>query len=213
MKILIIEDETELCQKYEKYAQSLSAFNTIETASSHEEARKKLASTVWDCLLCDQRLPDGQGIDLIKMAKHHQPEIKVAMITAHSEKDLAINSINLGVELFLEKPASKEQLLQAFQKLIEQARHSKRVHEVLEKFSLTNQTKEYLIGHFDITTREMEVIYAVLEIGDNSGIAQKLFISESTVKNHLANIFQKTQTSSKKELKQLVRDLNAQNER
>ena len=212
MKILIIEDEIELRQKFEKYAQSLTQFTVIDSASTHHEASNKLTSENWDCLLCDQRLPDGQGIDLIKIAKEHNSEVKVAMITAHSEKDLAISSINLGVEVFIEKPASKEQLLHAFQKLIQLAGHSKRVHEVLEKFSLTNQTRDHLTHNFEITAREMEVIYAVLEIGDNSGIAQKLFISESTVKNHLANIFQKTQTNSKKELKQLVRDLNAQNE-
>lgn len=206
MHLLILEDEIEIQEKYAKYALELALFKKVSGAATIKEAMTVIESEEVACLLCDHRLPDGLGLDFLKSSE----VTATALITAHSEKDLVIDSLNTGVDIYLEKPASKQQLIEALKKLYKIANEAELIHNVMERFSLTKNTEQTLVNRFEISKRELEVIYAVLEIGDQSGIAKKLFISEATVKNHLANIYSKTQTGSKKQLKELIRELNAQ---
>lgn len=206
MHLLILEDEIELRDKYAKYSQELGIFGKVSCASTIQEATTIIESRDIECLLCDHRLPDGLGLDFLK----NSDVTATALITAHSEKDLVIDSLNTGVDIYLEKPASKQQLIDALKKLHKLASEAEIINNVMERFSLTKQTEQILIDRYEISKRELEVIYAVLEIGDQNGIAKKLFISEATVKNHLASIYSKTQIGSKKQLKELIRELNAQ---
>jgi DNA-binding response OmpR family regulator len=114
-KILIIEDEGEMCL----------LLNILLTDEDIElEHVKKLSSAVeylkenWPSLIIlDNKLPDGYGVDFISSLKRNYPGIKIIMITGYdsSVKDVALEN---GADSFLEKPFTKQELFESVKSLL-----------------------------------------------------------------------------------------------
>ncbi len=206
MALLIIEDEKVLLEKYQNYASDL--FDDILVASSLEEASSLWENNEISCILSDNVLPDGKGIDFISSIRKKFSDLPIVMITAYADKDLAINSINSNVTLFIEKPAARDQIIEALGKCKDLIDRNQKFITLSDKFEISKNAKFLLSDEHDISNRELEVIQLLLHHQNNKVIAAKLFISPGTVKNHLSNIFQKLQTSSKEEVKVLIQKLN-----
>ena len=204
--LLIIEDEVELQFTYKRYSKEI--FNNILTGSTYEEAKQLFGNNQIDCLLIDNKLPDGLGISLIKELHNKNTNFPVVMITGYADKNLAIESLNLGVFYFLEKPVRKKQLIEILQKcydfLINKIEHQ----ELENTYFLTNHTINLLKKDYEITDREIEVISLALRNYKNIDIAKKLFISSGTVKRHVHNILLNMSIRSKEDLHRVVHKLN-----
>ncbi len=81
-----------------------------DKAVSLSEARAKLASTTYDFCLTDMRLPDGNGLDLVREIGEHHPGLPVAVITAHGDMQSAIDALKSGAFDFVNKPLDLERL-------------------------------------------------------------------------------------------------------
>lgn len=105
---LVIDDEPDICE----LAQLTLARMDIEShsAGSLAEARKLLAQNHYDLCLCDLRLPDGNGIDLVKVVHEEYPSLPVAMITAHGNMESAIQALKAGAFDFVSKPVDLQML-------------------------------------------------------------------------------------------------------
>ena len=86
----------------------------VETAGDYATAVKRLGSEVYDLVLTDMRLPDGDGLDLVEWIQAHRPGVPVAVITAHGNVEAAVRALKLGAFDFLSKPLD----LGALRKLI-----------------------------------------------------------------------------------------------
>jgi len=114
-KILIIEDEGEMCL----------VLNILLSNEDIElEHVKKISSAVEylkqnqpSLIILDNKLPDGYGVDFINFLKRNYPGIKIVMITGYdnSVKDVALEN---GADLFLEKPFTKQQLFESIRSLL-----------------------------------------------------------------------------------------------
>lgn len=101
-KVLIIDDERDLCDLLEM---GLSGQGFACTCvHSIKSAIKTLKNEHFDIALCDIRLPDGDGIDLLAHIQKHYPHLPVCMITAHGNMEMAIRALKLGAFDFLNKP-------------------------------------------------------------------------------------------------------------
>lgn len=107
-KALIIDDERDLCELVEMglVGQGIIA----SSAHSVKAAIKALKSESFDLALCDIRLPDGDGLDLLAHIQKHYPHLPVTMITAHGNMDMAIRALKLGAFDFINKPFELKQL-------------------------------------------------------------------------------------------------------
>lgn len=105
---LVIDDEPDICE----LAQLTLARMDIESqsAGSLAEARRLLAQNRYDLCLCDLRLPDGNGIDLVKLVHEEYPALPVAMITAHGNMESAIQALKAGAFDFVSKPVDLQML-------------------------------------------------------------------------------------------------------
>ena len=79
-------------------------------AETVAEAKGLLQTNDFDLCLTDMRLPDGNGIELIRHIQQHRPELPVAMITAHGNMDTAIEALKTGAFDFLNKPVQLQNL-------------------------------------------------------------------------------------------------------
>ena len=208
LKILIIEDEEELLKIYRESAEKI--FPVISCARNLQEAGDFLAQESFDCILLDNKLPDGLGISFVKKMNLSEKKHPIVMITAYADKDLAIDSVNAGIFYFLEKPISRQKLLETLQKCFNLS-IQQNMHKEMEKlYYISQKTANYLRENKNITEREIEIISCVLLNDKNPDIAEKLFISPGTVKRHLHNIFEKVKLSSREELQELIHKLNTE---
>jgi len=86
-------------------------------AANLEEARSALKRARFDVCLADMRLPDGDGIDLVRFIQRHYPTVPVAMITAHGNMESAVEALKAGAFDFVSKPVD----LQVLRNLVGQA--------------------------------------------------------------------------------------------
>lgn len=101
-KALIVDDEPDIRELLEL---TLSRMDIdVKSAADVEEARLALAGDVFHLCITDMRLPDGSGLDLLKHIQLVYPDLPVAVLTAHGNMDLAIQSLKVGAFDFVSKP-------------------------------------------------------------------------------------------------------------
>lgn len=205
MNLLIVEDEPILRSKYESYLKEL--FEEVYTSSTIEEAKKMFDEYIIDVALLDYNLPDGAGLEIIKSIQKDDATVYM-MLTAYSKENVAIESLNLGVFRYLQKPLDKSTLIQTMNECLIEAESRNKSNELLKKFTILDKTNEYLKTEYMMSSRELEVLEAVLLYGKNKIIAKKLFISPGTVRNHISNIFSKLHMANKEELALFIEKTN-----
>jgi len=105
---LVIDDEPDIC---ELLALTLGRME-VESQIAHDiaSARELLAGHNFDLCLTDMRLPDGDGLDLVKWMQVHTPAVPVAVITAHGNIETAVQALKLGAFDFISKPLDLKNL-------------------------------------------------------------------------------------------------------
>ena len=202
--LLIIEDEISVCELYQQCA--FDFFINIELSHSCDGAANILRGNRVDCVLLDNYLPDGQGIELLR---EYGTEEKVIILSSGSaDKQLAIDAVNAGVSYFIEKPFTVQELTAILKNARQKVMYRHQINNLVKGIKVGDAARDFLASHYRISLRELEVINCALNINKNDGIAKQLFISTGTVKRHLHNIFDKMDISSKQELKALVYQLN-----
>lgn len=107
-KILIIEDELLLCWSLKQKLESMGF--KVETAQTGEKGIDFLKNERFDALLTDIRLPDINGISLVKIAKGITPNIQTFVMSAYSEEKQKISSEMLNIVNFFDKPFDLEEI-------------------------------------------------------------------------------------------------------
>lgn len=161
-KILIIDDEKNILSVL---SDILTDFGySVEISSSGEEGLKLLRKKEVNLLLLDIRLPDINGIDLLKKVKKDFPNIEVIMISGHATVDLAVQATKLGAYDFIEKPLSLERVKIA-------------VKHALERTSLVDK-KDALAK---ISIGDYEILGESKTIKDIKGIITRCASSDSKI--------------------------------
>lgn len=102
MKILIVEDEIELLNTTLGYLQKEEFI--CESAASYFEAEDKLITYKYDVVILDINLPDGNGLDLLKLIKEKAPEMGVLIVSAKNSLDDKLKGLDLGADDYITKP-------------------------------------------------------------------------------------------------------------
>lgn len=99
---LVIDDEPDIRELLELTLNRMEI--TTDAAGTVAEATALIVNNQYNLCLTDMRLPDGNGIDLVKLIHSHQPDTPVAVITAHGNMDTAVEAMKAGAFDFLSKP-------------------------------------------------------------------------------------------------------------
>lgn len=116
MKVLIVEDETELAQSIAKFLSS-EAF-ICEQAYTYDAALDKICMHNYDCILLDISLPDGTGLQLLGKLKSMKKNHGVIIVSAKNSIDDKISGLNLGADDYLAKPFHMAELAARVQALV-----------------------------------------------------------------------------------------------
>lgn len=189
--ILLVDDHQILLDGTKNLLGSLDSVAVKATASTGAEALKQLEKDHFDLLITDFELPDLTGLDLIKAAKKRNSEIKLIVLSMHSEPVLVRDLLAEGINGYVLKQDSSLQLLQAVERVLAGKRYlSDDISEIL-----IQQMNEPIVKN-ELTPREVEIIRLIAQENSTKQIAELLFISERTVETHRKNIIRKTGVGS-----------------
>src|SRR6266404_7888093 len=99
--ILVVDDEKSLCEMLDITFRKEGY--RVETATSMEQARKRLSSNIYDCVVSDIRFPEGSGLDVLALARELDDDAKVILMTAAATLDTAMSAVNMGAFGYIEK--------------------------------------------------------------------------------------------------------------
>ena len=102
MKILIIEDEVQMLENMTKNL--LAEGYLVETASNFVQAQERIGVYEYDCILLDINLPDGNGLELLKIIKEKGLQDGVIIVSARDSLDDKLQGLDLGADDYLPKP-------------------------------------------------------------------------------------------------------------
>jgi DNA-binding NtrC family response regulator len=120
-KILIVDDEVGMLEICEETLQQIGPAD-VRTASDGAGARDLIRSGNFDLIITDIRMPGLNGIELLREARKHDPELPILMMTAYPNVETAVECMKLGAADYLAKPFMEEDLVAAATRLLEQRR-------------------------------------------------------------------------------------------
>jgi DNA-binding NtrC family response regulator len=166
LKILVVDDEAPLREVYRKVLSQMGKY-AVETAANGREALDKIEGDVYDIVLSDMKMPEMDGLELLKAIKGTRPEIMVIMLTAFGSIETAVEAMKAGANDYITKPVDNNDLLvriSRVQKESELLKENRLLRmEVTRKFEFSN-----IIGK----SRRMQEIFSLIE---------KVAVSTSTV--------------------------------
>jgi two-component system NarL family response regulator len=175
----------------------------VAEAENGEEAVAKTIELAPDVVLMDVRMPRINGIEAARQINLEAPTTKILMLTVSDEEDDLYEAIKAGANGYLLKEISVEEVAEAIravvqgQSLISPSMASKLLNEFNSLAKKAEERQQYPAPA--LTSRELEVLKLVAKGMSNREIADDLYISENTVKNHVRNILEKLHLHSRME--------------
>lgn len=202
INILIVDDHVLFREGLSSMFRSQPDFNVLGEAGSVRDAITLALHLRPDVILMDFSLPDGTGLDATNAILEVHPEAKIVFLTMHEDDERLFAAVRSGAKGYLVKNIPVTQLLESLRglQLGEAPISRKMTSRILEAFShLEDSTPNERASLEQLTDREREVLVELAKGGTNREIANRLFISDNTVKNHVHNILEKLGFSNRRE--------------
>ena len=165
-------------------------FVVVGEAEDAESALAQARALVPDIVLMDVELPGEDGVAAARRLKSEMPDVTVVMLTVHDDSETLFEAIKAGAQGYLVKNVRSRELLEQLRRLArgEAAISRRMAARILEE---VRGQHEPLGLEENLTAREVEVLELVAARLSNAVIAERLVVSEHTVKNHMKNILAK----------------------
>jgi DNA-binding NarL/FixJ family response regulator len=203
IRVLIADDHALFRRGLNMVLESEEGIEVVAEAEDGEDACRKAEEFVPDVVLMDVRMPRTSGIEATKAIRDAVPATKILMLTVSDEEEDLYEAIKAGANGYLLKEISIEEVADAIravvqgQSLISPSMASKLLNEFNTLVRRSEEKAQYPAPR--LTERELEVLKLVATGMSNREIAEQLYISENTVKNHVRNILEKLHLHSRME--------------
>ncbi len=189
LRVLLVDDENMLLDSLE----IILTLNDMEIAGKAHDGNEALAileKEKADIALVDLNMKGMGGIELIGRMKKIYPAIRILVLTTFYDDQNITAAISSGADGYLLKDSGRDALLGAVREIMGGA--SVLDQKVMQRLTaLMNGNKKASI-YDELTEREQEIATLMVEGLGNKQIAEKLYISEGTVKNYISSIYDKT---------------------
>ena len=205
IRVLIADDHALLRQGIRNVLELEPELMVLGEAADGEEAVRLVQELEPDVLLLDVNMPKGNGLEVTRQLKALGSTVKIVVLTIHDDQNYVVELVKAGAAGYLLKDVEPSMLIQALKvvaagetfiyptlagKLLGEI--NRQEERLLETARIYERRKEERL-----TYRELDVLELICQGMSNQEVAQKLFLSEKTVKNHLTNIFRKLHVSDR----------------
>jgi len=191
ISIILVDDHEVVRNGVRAYLETLPNFHVVGEGASGEEAVRLVAELIPDVVLMDLIMPGMDGVETIRQIKKVSPRTQVVVLTSYHEDAHIFPALKAGAISYILKDMKMEKLVEALNRAVqgEVTLHPRVAVRVLQNIRNENPEAEPLFT--ELTERELDVLKLIASGLTNGQIAEKLVISENTVKGHVSNILSK----------------------
>lgn len=201
IRVLIVDDHSLVRQGLSQILSLEPDMEVVGEAKDGEECLQKVKNLEPDVTLLDINMPNVNGIKALRKLKDMNQETKVIILTFHEEIEYLFETFNLGANGYIVKDAESDVLIHGIREVYNGVSY---VYPTMAEGDANqlNMLRKGEINGTDsptvkLTKREYEILTLIADGMNNKDIANTLFISEKTVKNHVSNIFKKIKVNDR----------------
>ena len=196
IRVFVADDHTIVRKGIAAVLEIVPDIDMVGEAENGRDAVIRVEILQPDVILMDLVMPDVDGIEAIRRIKDRQPEARILVLTTFAGEDKIFPAIKAGALGYHLKDSHPEELVQAIRQVYsgESSLHPVIARKVLEELSHPSEGPPTADP---LTQREVEVLRLVAQGMENSEIAERLVITEATVRTHVSNITSKLHVASR----------------
>jgi len=201
IKVLIVEDQVLFAESLAAVLETrYSDIEVIGVRNSGIEAIEAIGNCIPDIILMDVRMPGMNGVECTKRILEKNPDLRIMMLTIFDDDEYVVEALSLGAVGYLLKDVPPTELVVSIRAAIKGGIHiSPKIAEKLVVKMIQSENKllsrvnlpSIPVWLNELTIREREILQLVVGGFNNKEIAQRLYIAEQTVKNHVSMIYSK----------------------
>ncbi|MBC8396375.1 MAG: response regulator transcription factor [Flavobacteriales bacterium] len=176
MKLLFVEDDRDLLKSLLFYFNDLGY--TCEKAKTVEESIEKVSLYKYDCVVLDLTLPDGSGLELLKILKSRNIDIGVIILSANSNLDDKLNGLDLGADDYLTKPFHLSELNSRIKSIIRRKQQGGTNLIQFNEILINSDAKEVKVNDSIVTLTKKEYDLLMYLVLNKNKVVTKASISE-----------------------------------
>ena len=190
---LMLADDHRMLREGLRRSLSEEGFDVVGEAADGDEAVRLAGQLLPDVVLMDVTMPDVDGVEATRRLHKSHPEIRVVMLTMHADESVIAEAIKAGAVGYLVKDCSTDEIAD----MIRMAANEDSTLSVglagamLDEVRRLDPVPAEHESDRVVTKREVEVLQLIADGCSTPEVAEQLFISQKTVKNHLASIYHK----------------------
>jgi len=200
IRVMIADDHSLMRKGLQQILELEDDIKVIAQAKDGQEAVELGLATAPDIILMDINMPIKNGLQAIRELKERGCSAQIIVLTIHEDREYLLKSVKAGASGYVMKDAESDHLIEAIRDVYNGQTY-------VQPNITTSFIKEFdeahkpdvnkKLQHNNLTQREIEVLLLIAEGKNNREIAEELFISDKTVKNHVSNIFRKIDVSDR----------------
>ena len=202
-RILLVDDNNDHVKGIKELILLETGYDVVGSASSANSAVNFVKKYNPDLVVMDINLPEKDGLQAIQEINRLGLETKILVLSGYDDPDLIYRAMKVGAKGYILKTMSSAQLVHGMEEVLNGKVYlpavltSKFFDYFQQSFreESASSDEENLLSY--LTSREEEVLGLLTKGNNYKGIASQLFISETTVKTHVNNIFQKLQVNDR----------------
>jgi len=198
IKVAIVEDNNTLRNSLESLFNRTEGMRCAASLNNLLNVVSEIGSSMPDIVLMDIGLPNISGIEGVRTVKSNFPKIQVMMFTVFDDDEKIFDAIRAGASGYLLKKTPPEEIIQAIRDLDQGGAPmtASIARRVIQSFQATPST---VVEDYQLTVRENEILYSLVDGLSYKKIADKYCVSISTIRTHICNIYHKLHVNSKAE--------------
>lgn len=195
IRVMIVDDHAVVRSGLAAFLMVFDDLELVAQAGSGAEALRHCRTYGPEVVLMDLIMPEMDGAATTKAIKQEFPQIQVIALTSFREEELVQGALQAGAISYLLKNVTADELANA----IRNAHHGRSTLAPEATAALIHAATQPKAPEYDLTPREKEVLALMITGLNNPQIAERLIVSQSTVKFHVSSILSKLGVSSRTE--------------
>jgi two-component system response regulator DegU len=190
---LMLADDHRMLREGLRRSLSDEGFEVVGEASDGEEAVALAGTLTPDVILMDVSMPNVGGVEATRRIHQLHPDVRIVMLTMHADQEVIAEALRAGASGYLVKDCSTDEIADAVRMAAsdDSSLSPQLATAMLDEVRRIDPEPADEDSDRVVTKREVEVLQLIADGCSTPEVAERLYISQKTVKNHLASIYHK----------------------